>query len=301
MVERGASTQAGTLLLVLWTQNMKILIVGLGLMGGSMARALKYYTDHTVVGDDTSREAMRKALLVGACDEVCGELPELSGFDSVILAAYPAATVEFLTKHSGELKRDAYVFDLGGIKRQVCEVGFRAAKENRFIFIGGHPMAGTQFSGFEASRETLYRNATMLLVPPKDIDVRSLDAAVRLFKSVGFASVKVTTAEDHDRIIAYTSQLAHILSNAYVKSPTAREHHGYSAGSFRDLTRVAHLNPRMWSELFMENRDNLIPEVERLAASLLEYADAMKSGDAERLERLLADGSRINDEIKSEN
>ncbi|MCI8388647.1 MAG: prephenate dehydrogenase [Clostridiales bacterium] len=279
---------------------MKILIVGLGLIGGSMARALKYFTEHTVVGFDTSREAMRKALLVGACDKVCDTLPELSDFDSIICAAYPAATVELLEQHAAEIKKGALVCDLGGTKRRVCDVGFAAAEKYGFSFFGGHPMAGTQFSGFEASRESLYKNATMLLMPPKDVDVRCLDDAVKLFKSVGFSSVRVTNADDHDRIVAYTSQLAHILSNAYVKSPTAREHRGYSAGSFRDLTRVAHLNAHMWSELFMENRDYLIPEVEQLAASLLEYSEAMKAGDADKLEKLLADGSRINDEIKEE-
>ena len=160
-------------------------------------------------------------------------------------------------------------------------------------------MAGTQFSGFTASKETLYNNATMILVPSADIDAQHLDFAVKLFKSVGFSAVNFTTADEHDGIIAYTSQLAHVLSNAYVKSPTAPKHRGYSAGSFRDLTRVAHLNADMWTQLFMDNRDKLIPEIEGLAASLLKYAEAMKAGDADKLKALLADGSRINDEIKS--
>jgi len=159
-------------------------------------------------------------------------------------------------------------------------------------------MAGTQFSGFTASRESLFENATMILVPRSDIEVERLDFSVKFFKSVGFASVSVTDADNHDGIIAYTSQLAHVLSNAYVKSPAAPKHKGYSAGSFRDLTRVAHLNADMWTELFMDNRDKLIPEIEGLAAHLLEYADAMRSGNSERLHELLCEGSRINDEIK---
>lgn len=277
---------------------MKILICGLGLIGGSLARALKYYTEHTVFGYDVDMNAARKAILVGACDEAGDKLPPLGKFDVIVLAAYPRTSVEFIKEHGHEIAKNAFLFDLGGIKRTVCEAGFEAAEKYGFTFIGGHPMAGTQFSGFTASKETLYNNATMILVPEADIDVEHLDFAVKFFKSVGFASVSVTTADEHDGIIAYTSQLAHVLSNAYVKSPTAPKHRGYSAGSFRDLTRVAHLNADMWTELFMDNRDKLIPEIEGLAASLLEYAEAMKAGDADKLRALLADGSRINDEIK---
>ncbi|MBQ8509262.1 MAG: prephenate dehydrogenase [Clostridia bacterium] len=280
---------------------MKILICGLGLIGGSMARALKYFTEHTVVGYDPDEESARKAVLVGACDDASTEIPDVSGFDVILLAAYPNASKAFLEQYADRISPNAHVFDLGGTKRMVCEAGFTAAKRVGFSFIGGHPMAGTQFSGFTASKESLYKNATMLLVPPADVDAADMDFAVSFFKEVGFAAVRITTAEEHDEIIAYTSQLAHVLSNAYVKSPTSRRHKGFSAGSFRDLTRVAHLNPQMWSELFMENKDNLIPEVERLAAELMAYADAMRDGDGERLTQLLADGSRINDEIKEGN
>jgi prephenate dehydrogenase len=298
---------------------MKILISGLGLIGGSMARAFKFYTEHKIIGYDINRDTARKALLVGACDYIFTDIPasgnisndkilpekindsdvSLSDMDVIILAAYPAASMEFLKLYSHLIGKDTFVYDLGGTKRGVCKVGFEMAEKYGFTFVGGHPMAGTQFSGFEASYESLFKNANMLLVPHKDIDVRKLDFSVKLFKSIGFNTVKITNADDHDRIIAYTSQLAHVLSNAYVKSPTSREHSGYSAGSFRDLTRVAHLNARMWTELFMENRDNLVPEIELLANSLIEYAEAMKSGDSDRLERLLEDGRRINDEIKA--
>lgn len=279
---------------------MKILICGLGLIGGSLARALKYFTEHEVNGYDPSEDSVRRAVLVGACDEAWSKVPTLDGYDVIVLAAYPRASVEFLGSHANEIKKGTYVFDLGGIKRGVCDAGFAAAEKYGFTFIGGHPMAGTQFSGFTASRESLYKSATMILVPPSDVDGEKLDFAVDFFKSVGFGTINVTSAKEHDEIIAYTSQLAHVLSNAYVKSPTATRHRGYSAGSFRDLTRVAHLNADMWTELFMDNRDMLIPEVELLAKNLLDYAEAMKSGDAEKLRALLANGSRINDEIKSE-
>lgn len=279
---------------------MKILICGLGLIGGSLARALKYFTDHTVNGYDPSDESVRKAVLVGACDEAWSFVPELDSYDIIVLAAYPRASVDFIENYGEKINRNAYVFDLGGIKRTVCKVGFAAAEKYGFTFIGGHPMAGTQYSGFTASRESLYKSATMILVPPGNITEDKLEFATDFFRSVGFGAINVTDAHTHDEIIAYTSQLAHVLSNAYVKSPTAKHHRGYSAGSFRDLTRVAHLNADMWTELFMDNRDMLIHEIELLANNLLSYADAMRSGDAERLRSLLFDGSQINDEIKFE-
>ncbi len=279
---------------------MKILICGLGLIGGSLARALKSSTEHEVYGFDPDENSVRKAMLVGACDEAWTEACELCHYDVIVLAAYPRASVEFIKKHAQSISPDAYVFDLGGIKRMVCEAGFEAAKRYGFTFIGGHPMAGTQFSGFGASKESLFKGTSMILVPPSDIDVIRLDFAVKFFKSVGFSSVTVTNAQYHDEVIAYTSQLAHVLSNAYVKSPTAKRHRGYSAGSFRDLTRVAHLNAKMWAELFMDNKDCLVPEIEGLANSLLEYASALKAGDESALTRLLEDGSAINDEIKAD-
>ena len=279
---------------------MRVMILGLGLIGGSMARALKYYCDHYVYGYDVDINSARKAVLVGACDDAGDTCPDIGSFDVILLASYPRVSVEFIEEHAHEISQGAYLFDLGGVKRAVCEPGFAAAEKYGFTFIGGHPMAGTQYSGFTASKETLYKNASMILVPPADIDVNHLDFAVKFFKSVGFSSVSVTTAEKHDAVIAYTSQLAHVLSNAYVKSPTAKLHRGYSAGSFRDLTRVAHLNAKMWTELFMENSDYLVPEIEGLAAALTEYAEAMKARDSERLCELLAEGSRINDEIKKD-
>ena len=265
---------------------MKILIIGLGLIGGSMARALKYNTEHYVAGYDIRRDAVRKALLVGAIDEIVENPDNLDGYDVVMLASYPSVTLDFFNEKASLVKQGAYVYDLGGIKRQVCEVGFAAAEKYGFCFVGGHPMAGIQYSGFEASRESLFNNATMLLVPHRDIDVRQLDFTVKLFKACGFTSVKITDAENHDRIIAYTSQLAHVLSNAYVKSPTAPEFKGYSAGSFRDLTRVAHLNAKMWAELFLWNKDNLIGEIDMFSTALGELRQKLVADDRKGLEEM---------------
>ena len=260
---------------------MKILISGLGLIGGSMARGFSFFTKHEVDGFDPDPEACRLAKIAGACRETYTKLPELYEYDMIIPAAFPMANLELLT--SGKIPAGKIVVDLGGIKRRICEVGFEAARKGGFTFIGGHPMAGTQFSGFAASRENLFSGATMLLVPPDDVDTEILERVKALFLEVGFGRVKLTDAATHDRIIAFTSQLPHIVSAAYAKSPTAKEHEGFSAGSFRDLTRVAKLNEGMWSELFLEDRDYLVPEIERMAKTMLAMADALKAGEIDRL------------------
>lgn len=260
---------------------MKILILGLGLIGGSLARAFRFYTKNEVDGYDPDPEAVRLAKVAGACGEAFTTMPALDEYDLIIPAAYPEANVKFL--ESGKIPAGKLVIDIGGIKRKICEVGFKAAEQGGFTFIGGHPMAGTQFSGFAASRENLFKGATMLLVPKEGEDPELLAKVEALFLEIGFGRVKLTDAETHDRIIAFTSQLPHVVSAAYAKSPTAREHEGFSAGSFRDLTRVAKLNEGMWSELFLEDRDYLIPEIERMAQNMLKVADALREGDTKKL------------------
>lgn len=246
-----------------------------------MARAFSFFTEHTVDGYDPDGEACRLAKVSGACREAFTELPPLEDYDIMLPAAYPMATIDFLK--SGLIPEGKLVIDLGGIKRSICEVGFEEARKRGFSFIGGHPMAGTQFSGFAASRENLFKGATMLLVPQEGESPELIKMAESLFLEIGFGRVKFTDAATHDRIIAFTSQLPHIVSAAYAKSPTAKEHDGFSAGSFRDLTRVAKLNEGMWSQLFLEDRDYLIPEIERMADTMYAMADALRNGDIEKL------------------
>ena len=158
-------------------------------------------------------------------------------------------------------------------------------------------MAGTHQSGFKYAGANLFKGAPMVIVPPVYDDIALLSRVKDLLKPAQFGRISITTAEDHDEIIAFTSQMAHVISNAYIKSPTARKRKGFSAGSYRDLTRVAWLNPPMWAELFLENKDNLISELNQLIGALSEYREAMVSDDAVRLTRLLDDGRRIKEEV----
>lgn len=268
---------------------MTVGICGLGLIGGSMAKAYKA-AGHTVLAYDTDSAALGYAELAGITD---GTLDDgtLIGCELILIALYPQAAIKYLEHIAPLLENSStVVIDLCGTKKQVCDVGFALAKKHSFTFVGGHPMAGTQYSGIKYSKATLFKNAPMVLVPEVCDDIYFLDRIKQLLAPAMFGRITVTTAEKHDAMIAFTSQLAHVVSNAYVKSPTAQEHKGFSAGSYKDMTRVAWLNERMWTELFLENRDPLLFEINSIIASLSEYRDAIEKNDAETLCSLLRDG-----------
>lgn len=270
---------------------MKIAIIGLGLIGGSIAKAIKDNTDHTVYGADIQQSVVLRAKLIDAIDDELDN-NKLSECDLVIIALYPEDTVKFISDKAGIIRKGSVVIDCGGVKRCICDPANRLAEENGFTFIGGHPMAGVERSGFESSFGMLFNNASMILAPSPEIDIDTLHRVKEFFLSIGFGSITIVTPEKHDRVIAYTSQLAHVLSSSYIKSPTATEHHGMSAGSFKDMTRVATLNPKMWSELFIENKDNLVGEIDTLISHLQEYRDAINDGDSEKISALLEDGAQ---------
>lgn len=275
---------------------MTIGIVGLGLIGGSLAKAFKYSGTELVLGTDILESVVLKAKLLGAIDRELLDT-DLAKCDLVIVALYPKATVEYVKSHAHQFKKGAIVIDTCGIKEDVCTPLFETAKQNDFTFIGTHPMAGIAFSGFEHSTVTMFKNASMIIVPPKGIDISLLDNLKKVFLSIGFTNIQITSAKEHDRIIAYTSQLAHVVSNAYVKSPSAEVHCGFSAGSYKDLTRVAKLNPDMWTELFMENKENLATEIDGIIENLKLYSQAIKENNAAKLYTLLKVGSERKDMI----
>lgn len=269
---------------------MKIGIAGLGLIGGSLAMALAESGKHEVFGFDRNRSTSLAAKMVNA---IKGELNDdtIGECDVIFIALYPKATVEYVEKNASKIKKGAIVADCGGVKRIICAPCEKAAEENGFTFIGAHPMAGTQFSGFGHAKASLFKGATMILTPKENTDIRILQALRTVLGDAGFTSVNLTSPEEHDKVIAFTSQLPHIISNAYVKSPEAIHQKGFSAGSYRDLTRVSKLNSSMWTELFFENSDNLTKEIDFLIEKLGEYSAALKAGDKEGLIALLDEGT----------
>ena len=275
---------------------MTIGIVGLGLIGGSMAKTFKFRTDYQVLGFDADISTIKRAELIYAIDGVLDN-NNLKECDYLFLALYPEASIKYLEENAEHISQKTIVIDCCGIKEAICEKGFEIARNHGFTFVGGHPMAGTQFSGFTHASHTLFSGASMVLCPEFNNDIAFMAKLRDLFLELGFKSVTFTSAEKHDETIAFTSQLAHIVSNAYVKSPTAKVHKGLSAGSYKDLTRVAHLNPKMWADLFSKNKKHLIFEIDNIINELSKYKDAIENDDIPLLEQLLKEGSDKKDEI----
>ena len=270
---------------------MKIGIIGLGLMGGSLGRTLVKRGEHTVYGYDCSPAVMEKADLLRAYHEplTLESAPEL---DMLVVATYPRCFRVAVESYLPVLKKGCYVTDFCGTKRLVTEAMRDLAEDYPdLVFVGGHPMAGREFSGVEHATYTLFDRASMILVPVH-ADVYALDRLKKFYLSIGFGGVVFTDWRNHDKMIAYTSQLCHIVSNAYVKNSAAELHDGFSAGSYRDLTRVARLNPTMWSQLMMENREELSQELSELIGHLSAYKEALDAEDEARLYTLLDEGNR---------
>ena len=274
---------------------MTVGIVGLGLIGGSFVKAY-HQAGCRVLAWNRSRATLEFAMLSG---EVEGELTaeNISACDLILLCVYPEAAIAWLREMAPLIGKKPLVMDCCGTKRVVCAACFALAAEHGFLYVGGHPMAGTQYSGYKYARANLFHGAPMVLVPPVYDDIELLDRVKTLLAPADFGRFSVTTAEQHDKSIAFTSQMAHVVANAFIKSPTAKGHKGFSAGSYKDMTRVAWLNPGMWAELFLENRDYLLQELRTLIGSLEQYEAALEQGDRGELIRLLAEGKRCKEEV----
>lgn len=268
---------------------MNIGIIGLGLIGGSLARSIREHSRHTVYGRDISSEVLHAAL---DADAIHGELTDerLHECDVVLVALYPGACVHCIAEIAGLVAPQALVIDCAGVKRAVCQPVEALARDYSWTYIGGHPMAGRERSGFEASVGTLFERASMILTPSDSTPADRIEQAKAFFLEIGFRSVRITTPEEHDQMIAFTSQLAHIVSGAYVKNPLSFQHRGFSAGSFQDMTRVARLKEDMWTELFLDNADLLLPAIDDLIFRLSQYRKALSDGDAQSLQTLLREG-----------
>lgn len=276
---------------------MTVGIVGLGLIGGSLARSIKVHTDFEVLGMDINPQTMLQANLLGAIDGTLTE-DNLVRCDVVLVALYPAAIVTWITEHQDAFRPGAWVIDCGGVKEAVCTPLNALAQGKPWHYCGGHPMAGREFSGFRYAKDDLFDRASMILTPPRDAGPEVRTWLKDFFLTIGFRRVQFTTPREHDEMIAYTSQLAHVVSSAYVKCPLAQKHRGFSAGSFADMTRVAKLNEDMWTELFFDNRDALLPEINGLIDRLAAYRDALAAEDHQAMKQLLREGREIKEALE---
>lgn len=274
---------------------MRIIIVGLGLIGGSFCKAIKEHTEHHVIGIDSDENTLDLAISMEAVDEVIpvNRLDLLSRGDIVIAAVPPKAIVDFLLENKSNFKKGAIVTDVCGVKEYIVDSVAAPLKSEGVEFIGSHPMAGTEYSGFTFSKSDMFVNASYLVTPTEDTDRDKLKTLKQLAYDIGFKAVLETTAKRHDESIAYTSQLAHIVSNSYIRSATLPKEKGFSAGSFLDMTRVARLDENMWCDLFLLNRDNLLFEIDQLISHLEEHREALIDKDRDKIRRMLRKGHML--------
>ena len=272
-------------------------VIGLGLIGGSMAKSIAAHTGCRVYGLDMSEKVMKDAIadktLSGRLDEHYGDI------DMLIVALYPLDVVRTIEEAAPKLKKGCIVIDCTGVKQIICNALSQKLADKGLRFIGGHPMAGKEVAGYSNSCNDLFDGASMILCRDEYTDEEAMNEACDFFPRLGFAQVKITNAEEHDAVIAYTSQLAHVTSSAYIKSPTLDRRYGFSAGSFRDMTRVAKLNEEMWADLFLANDETLLGEIDTLSKNLSEYRKALSERNRDKLVALLRDGRvrKENDEL----
>ena len=271
---------------------MKIGIIGLGLIGGSMAKAICEKTSHTVYGYDINEETMFLAKMTKGIHEALDE-NNIGECDLILIAVRPDHAVQWVKDNAEKIGKNAIIVDLCGVKRCVSEAIKPIAKDHGFRYIGGHPMAGKEVAGYTNAASHLFDGASMILTPDEETDLPLLETLRDFFYSLGFGRLTFSTPEEHDRIIAYTSQLAHIASSAYIQSPESQEQMGFSAGSFRDMTRVARLDEDMWTVLMMDNADYLSDQVDILVENLQKYQKALHERDAETLRALLKKGREM--------
>ena len=274
---------------------MKIVISGLGIIGGSYAKAIKKYTDHTVIGINRSKKPLQLALECGAIDAV-GTVEDLKTADMLILGTYPQAAVEFIEKNGEYIGKQCIVCDTSGIKSEICPRMVELSQKYGFTFVGTHPMAGKETNGFVSADEDLFKNASCIIVPcgaPK----QAVNSVTNFVFSIGFTQAPVVTPEVHDRMIAFTSQVPHVLACAYVLSPQCKNHKGFSAGSYRDVSRVAKINAELWTELFLENKEPLVDELDILINNLTELRNSISESNNEKLYAQLQAGRKIKEEL----
>lgn len=277
---------------------MNIGIVGLGLIGGSLAKAYKK-AGATVLGSDQNNLTTEFAKMAEAID---GELDEahFSKCDVIFIAITPVEAIKWMEQNAPRLSKETILIDCCGTKRNVCEAGFALARRYGITYLGGHPMAGKEKGGFKYSSADLFDDAPFILVPDDHNDLNLMCKVKKILKMAGFGRISFSTPEEHDRVIAFTSQMPHIVSNGFIKSKTAILHNKnmVSAGSYKDFTRVAYLDEKMWTELFIENRDHLGAELKTLIEELQKYQKALEDNDPEEMIRLLKEGKECKSEVE---
>ncbi len=278
---------------------MNILVVGLGLIGGSFCKALSSRTENGIFGYDINEKPIEMAVRDRAIKKALAP-EEFEKADLVLICLPPKIAMDFFEENAQRFKKGTIIADVCGVKNMVSKTMETAALKNGLRYVGTHPMAGREFGGYKYALENLYDNRSFIVTPTENTDKEALETVKDLARAVGFKKIVESTPAAHDRTIAYTSQLAHVVSSAYVKSPSIQKESGFTAGSFQDMTRIATLNENMWTDLFMQNREALLYELDTLIENLGKYRSALSESDAQTMTELLREGRMIKEKDLSE-
>ncbi|MDD6483592.1 MAG: prephenate dehydrogenase/arogenate dehydrogenase family protein [Clostridiales bacterium] len=266
---------------------MKIAIIGLGLIGGSIARRLRGFHDCTIAAYNRTYETLVLAKHDGAIDEGYTDPAQaIDGADLIILCLYPQLNVDIIRDNLSHLKDKAVITDVSGVKQFMVEELEKILPEG-VDFVGAHPMAGREVSGYQSSTDELFDGASFLMTPTKRTKPESTALIREMAKYIGCKHIVTTTPKEHDAVIAYTSQLMHVVAVALCDNPMIERSTYFSAGSLRDCTRVAVINAGMWSELFVENKEELSKRIDEMQQSLEKIKTAVKNSDRETLEEIM--------------
>ncbi len=266
---------------------MNIAVIGLGLIGGSVAKSLKGFMNCKIIGCDKDNNIINDALSDEVISEGYTDGGEfLKNCDFIILCLYPSANIEFIKENAQYLKSGAIITDVSGVKEFIISKITALLPEN-VEFVGGHPMAGKELGGYANSCNDLFKNASFLITPSEKNKPETVDFIEKFAKYIGCARIVRTTPKEHDAVIAYTSQLMHVVAIALCQSPILEKSALFSAGSLRDCTRVALINEKMWSELFLENKNELSQRIEEMIDNLKEIKDTLDSDDRTGLEEIM--------------
>lgn len=261
---------------------MRIVVYGLGIIGASVAACLKK-AGHYVLGKNRSRESIEYALAHGMIDE---EASSYDGADVIVLALPPRITIKELEK--GDFPDGCIVMDICGVKRATETAVF--SKPRKWRYVGTHPMAGKETSGIRSASERLFVGANFVITRAERTDALALKTVRELAHDMGVGKIVECSAEEHDKMIALTSQLCHVLANAYVTTPLCASCRGFTGGSFQDMTRVAPVDEKVWSELYCINSEALSEEISRLILRLSQFETAIKNKDEDALCTLMQEG-----------
>ncbi|MCL2254317.1 MAG: prephenate dehydrogenase [Lachnospiraceae bacterium] len=270
---------------------MKILVIGLGLIGGSISKALKKYTAHEVGGFDIHPEIIDTALNEQAIDKIAGE-DNFCDYDVLFICTNPLYIEDFLKTYAAFFKKGTIIADVGGVKGSLPDEMTEFCLKDGLFYVSAHPMAGKERPGYLNSDADLFKEANFIITPVSKSCESAMIAIEEIAKEIGFRNFNRISPDEHDRIIAYTSQLAHVISATYVKSPALEKEKGFTGGSFQDMTRIATMNEEMWSTLFSLNRDKLITEIDIFTKNLLKFRHTLAENNEKELKDLIYE-SRI--------